>query len=306
MGQPEVVEVLVGEHLQGVQRRRGAGPRPLALPLGLPVVPEVIQGRQPPGGWPRTRSRHRVRRVGQQLLAQLSELLEGDHPVAVARAVMTTFLHDGISLWCSTSLSTEVWFSATYQLPELATMNATSSALVVRVNRRGGAPFRQDAKSTTTHRGEVPEASATRSSTLIPMQIQPGGDDTGRTRSPTHSRVTLVHHCRCQGVAERFGTGLARHGPEHLGHQRCPVLGHVGPLLVCAGLPCHGLGPHRLPVAECRQARIPIQFEIVREDPPAVQCSDSSRQARRSPDRTISSSRRGHCALTDVRSFCRR
>ncbi len=66
--------------------------------------------------------------------------------------MITTFSTAGSSARCSTSLSTWVWFSATtIRLPELATMNATSSPLVLGYTVVVAAPADRMPKSTTTH-----------------------------------------------------------------------------------------------------------------------------------------------------------
>ena len=70
-------------------------------------------------------------------------------------------------------------------------MNATSSACVVGYTVVVAAPAARMPKSATTHSYRVPDASATRSSGLMPSEIRPAAINS--TRSPTCCQVTLVH-----------------------------------------------------------------------------------------------------------------
>ena len=88
--QPQVVQVVGAEDVQRVDGRGGVGPRLVGQPHPLRLA-RGAGGVDDAGQLARTdvvnAVVHRARGLGQQLLAALLELVEGDHPVAVALAV---------------------------------------------------------------------------------------------------------------------------------------------------------------------------------------------------------------------------
>ena len=88
--QPQVIQILVGEHPEGIHCGRGVGPGILGQPhaLGFPGGARgVDQGGQLIGANRIDAIGHRRRRVGEQLLTALFEVGESDHPVAVTVTV---------------------------------------------------------------------------------------------------------------------------------------------------------------------------------------------------------------------------
>ena len=95
------------------------------------------------------------------------------------------------------------------RLPELATMYATSSALVVGYTVVVAPPAARMPKSTTTHSYRVPDASATRSSGLMPSAIRPAAMCS--TRSPNCCQLTLAQPSSSgKRNASAFGVAATR------------------------------------------------------------------------------------------------
>ncbi len=88
--QPQQVQVVGTENVRGIDGRRGVGPRRVGEAHTFRPA-RGAGGVDDAGQLPRTDAVnavvHGARGLGQHLLTELLELVEGDHPVAVARAV---------------------------------------------------------------------------------------------------------------------------------------------------------------------------------------------------------------------------